>query len=451
VTKETEEDVLRVLAVQGEAARKARDGAICAGTTAESAIAKAEATLRARGIALPERSHTIAMPTLRVPELRPWEVLVAEAKLARQGDISFCDVLLPEENAEVKAKLDGWGAEFADLHRLTAYDYAVAGAAGVLAGLVDVFLVQVPKHPGFLGGEGSDGGWLSNLVKGGFGKILPQDKINALEKSYGVPYDVSRNGILGEAIKGFGPRTHRLHSLGHDPILGWIFGVWDILRGTLTAIGGDGRILIQQIPGMEPVQIGWDIFARIVDALKNVAGHMISDVATPAGLPPPLFALLQFLQFGDIKGRTIADLSRAMYRSGYDFRHFFAGGVCVALIEVIVRVAWFARELHDGKSLMEALPVGNKPRLQTGLFLAHATAAAVNAGKVAITNNPLSVSWAQWLAFFRYLLPQAHWVLAGQENARHQFVQGKIDENWRQIAEAFAADYRLLQPIGVIL
>jgi hypothetical protein len=376
--------------------------------------------------------------------LRSWDEIVAEARLARPGEVSFGDVLTPAEMAAVKAELDGWGAEFADLHRLTSYDYAVAGAAGILAGLVDVFLVQVPKHPGFLGGHASEGGWLSNLLKDGFGKILPQDKISALEDAYSVPYDVSRNGLLGEAIEGFGPRTHRLHSLGHDPILGWIVGVWDILMGTLTAIGGDGRVIIQQVPGAEPVQIGWDIFTKIIEALKTVAGHMASDVATPAGLPPPLFALLQFLQFGDIKGRTIADLSRAMYRSGYDFRHFLAGGVCVALIEVIVRVAWFARELYEGKDLVESLPLGHKPRLQTGLFLAHTAAAAINAGKVAITENPLSVSWAQWLAFFRYLLPQAHWMLIGRENARHQFVQGKLDDSWREIDEAFVANFRII-------
>ena len=43
------------------------------------------------------------------------------------------------------------GAEFYALHRLTGFDYAVAGVAGILAALADIFLVWVPNHPGFLG------------------------------------------------------------------------------------------------------------------------------------------------------------------------------------------------------------------------------------------------------------------------------------------------------------
>ena len=421
-----------------------------AGALADTAVAKAEAALRVRGIALPNRPPAAAaLEVTQSPGLRSWDEIAGEALLVRPGEVFFADILTPAEAAAIKTKLDGWGSEFADLHRLSFYDYSVAGAAGTLAGLADVFLVQVPKHPGFLGSQASAGGWLSNLVKDGFGNILPKDKISALEKNYPVPYDVSRNGILDDAINGFGPRTHRLHSLGHDPVLGWIVGIRDIFAGSLTAIGGDGRIIIQPTSGAEPAQIGWDIFAKIAEALRIVGGHMASDVATPAGLPPPLFAMLQFLQCGDVKGRTIADLSRAMYRSGYDFRHFLGGGVCVALIEVIVRVAWFARELHEGKDFMEALPVGNKPRLQTGLFLAHTAAALINAGKVSITGNPLSVNYAQWLAFSRYLLPQAHWMLVGKENACHRFAQSKIEDGWRELDEAFVAEFRMLGPEGI--
>jgi hypothetical protein len=109
----------------------------------------------------------------------------------------------------------------------------------------------------------------------------------------------------------------------------------------------------------------------------------VSDVATKAGLPPPLFGLLQFVQRGRIGDHSVADIARAMYRSGYDFRHFLAGGASVAIIEVFVRTAWTVRELSEGKKLTEALPVAS-PRLRSGLFLSHSVATAVNAGKVAI-------------------------------------------------------------------
>src|SRR5437764_3673689 len=157
---------------------------------------------------------------------------------------------------------------------------------------------------------------------------------------------------------------------------------------------------------------------------------MISDVSTAAGLPPPLFPLSQFFQFGDIGGHTIAEVARAMYGAGYDFRHFLAGGTCAALIEVIVRTSWTVREVAEGQTLAEALPVANNPRLRTSLLLAHAVAAAVNAGQVAITQNPLALNWAQWLALFRYLVPQVHWVLVEQRNKRDAFIRGKLGEDW---------------------
>jgi hypothetical protein len=54
-------------------------------------------------------------------------------------------------------------------------------------------------------------------------------------------------------------------------------------------------------------------------------------------------------------------------------------------------------------------------------------ATAVNAGKVAVTQNPLSINWAQWMAFFRYLIPQMHWLLIAREGARAAFVQEKLE------------------------
>ncbi len=158
---------------------------------------------------------------------------------------------------------------------------------------------------------------------------------------------------------------------------------------------------------------------------------------TKAGLPPPLFGLLQFFQQGGIGGHSVADVARAMYRSGYDFRHFLAGGVSVAIIEVFVRTAWTVRELSEGKTLLDALPVASR-RLQSGLFLSHTVATAINAGKVAITQNPLSVNWAQWLAFFRYSLPQMHWLLVGRESAQATFNQEKLDSSWRQLDDEMA-------------
>jgi hypothetical protein len=181
----------------------------------------------------------------------------------------------------------------------------------------------------------------------------------------------------------------------------------------------------------------------VIEAFVAVGGHMLSDVATPAGLPPPLFGLLQMINTGNIGGRTVGELARAMYASGYDFRHYLAGGVGVALIECIVRFAWMAGELAEGKSLNQSLPIGRKPRLQSSLLLAHSIAAGVNAGKVAITNNPLSINTAQWMALARYALPQIHWALVGKDAARSTYVDGQIDADFFALQSAMTETWRL--------
>ena len=243
---------------------------------------------------------------------------------------------------------------------------------------------RIPKHPGFLGGPAAEGGWLSNVVKESFGDLLPEGTIRNLERNFRVPFDPSTSQRLETRVEGLGPRTHRMASLGHDPILGWYFGVRDILAGGFTTIGSDGRLVIQSMPDWEPAEFGVGLFVKILEAFQLVAGHLLSDVATPAGLPPPLFGLLQFFQQGGIGKHSIADVARAMYRSGYDFRHFLAGGISVAIVEVFVRTAWTVRELSEGKKLIDALPVGGV-RLRSSLFLSHSVVTAINAGKVAVT------------------------------------------------------------------
>jgi hypothetical protein len=243
--------------------------------------------------------------------------------------------------------------------------------------------------------------------------------------------------------------------VGHDPILGWVFGVSDILAGQFTAVGKDGSVIIQPtVPGGDDAEeITVNIFAKVIDAFRTVGGHMLSDVATPAGLPPPLFVLSQFIQSGEIGGHNVADIARAMYRSNYDFRHFLAGGLCVGLAEVIVRLAWIVRELGEGKSLKEAMPDASKPRLRSGLLLAHSVGAAVNAGKIAITQNPLALNWAQWLALFRYLVPQMHWLLVEKQNKREVFIQKQLDASWAQFSSELSETWRLTfsdEPIAVL-
>lgn len=156
------------------------------------------------------------------------------------------------------------------------------------------------------------------------------------------------------------------------------------------------------------------------------------------GPAAPLFGLLQSLQEGGIGDYSVSGVARAIDRSGYDFRHFLAGGVTVSIIEVFVWTAWTLHELSEGKSLTNAMPTSTQ-RLQGTLFLSHAVATAMKAGRIAATQNPLSVNSRQWLMFFRYILPQALRRLAGRDEAKTAFVQEKLDAIWTRLDAGLSA------------
>lgn len=122
-----------------------------------------------------------------------------------------------------------------------------------------------------------------------------------------------------------------------------------------------------------------------------------------------------------------------MYRSGYDFQHFLGSSVPVLVIEAIVRIAYFAHGLSHGSDLTAAVPLASDPKLRTQLLIAHSVAATVSAGKVCITRNPMTVSWSQWLGFFRYLVPQLRWLLIERANQRARHVDVALERQWEEI------------------
>lgn len=288
-------------------------------------------------------------------------------------------------------------------------DFAVAGGAGLLAALVDVILVGLPRHGGFLGGKPSPGGSLSNAIRDGINQHFPKWHVRALERRGKVIFDAATSRGLDDVVKGMSPGTHRFQSLGHDPVLGWVFGVLDSLRGTLTAVGADGRLITQKVIPSDPSLLGLSLF----EAVERQFFHLLSDVSTSRGLPAPLMPLLQLVQVGSFgeKGYTVGELSRIMYREGYDFRHFLSMSVPTMLVEVLIRSGYFLRALSEGKPLADAVPLilpgqRGKRRLRRMLLVGHALASAGNAGKVAWTKNPLAVNYPQWVALARYATPE---------------------------------------------
>lgn len=274
---------------------------------------------------------------------------------------------------------------------LDALDVLAAGSVGVIGAILDVLLVAVPKDVKYLSRHHQAGSVLTKLFKAW---VVPSD--NALAARSKVPFDsVGRDS----KVRGMSPGNHRFMTPGHDPLLGLAVGVHDILRGGRTAIGKDG-LRFDEIPGASTSGL---TAAVIVELL-----HLLSDVATKAGLPAPLMTAAGLLRFGSFgeNQRTVAELARYMYLEGYDQRHFATTCTVPAAIRLLLEAYVHARRYADSgydeawcARARTNKTLSNHPSFEGMLFVADSVACAANAGKIALyQGNPSAFNYGQWLA-----------------------------------------------------
>lgn len=223
-------------------------------------------------------------------------------------------------------------------------------------------------------------------------KEVHENVLKRFEKHAKVPYDDVRH----PSVPGMRPKTHRSQSFGHDPILGVIFGIVDILGGTGTYIDKYGDIIKVYKGPTDPVSL--------TDAFLRVFFHLLSDVCTSAGIQPPFFTLLQLVKVKSPfvlgpSGEKVSwtDVARYMYVHGYDLRHFATMGLVPATVEMVIR-GWRLCEGYE----KEGDPELTKAKTASMLMMEHTMATSGSLIKTgAIYHmNPLALNWAQALWMF---------------------------------------------------
>lgn len=404
----------------------------------EERISASEKTLSNLGYPLPERNQFLSFQAdLVVPT---WEELSSEAIEQISTKIELEDLFSEDELRLNSLTIKELNKQYNEIHRLDELDILIAVSAGLLASAVDILLVGVPEKTSC----GLKAGSLSNYIRDAFDKKFPPDEIEKLANSKvsKVPFDAQDNRNTTINIGGLSAYYHRLLSLGHDPLLGFVFGVADILTGHMTTIDKTGKV-VSQVMECYADRTEMNIFSALVKQLS----HLKSDVTTSMGLPAPLMGLFNLLQFGSIGEyeQTIADIVQGMYFEGYDFIHFCSMSVSAIIIEVVVRIGYAVKRIKEGSNLKDAIPFDSnhteKPKLGTMLFAANAIAAAVNTGKIAFTKSPLSINYPQWIAFAKYSFQQARWILFTNPELRDQYIREAIafdlDEIYEQIDTIF--------------
>lgn len=376
-----------------------------------------------------------------------WEELCVEAEKHVGTNCELESIFTEEELRSNEMAIRQLNEEFNAVHRLDAFDISITALAGLVGAVVDILLVGIPtKTP-----EGLRGGPLANYVRDYFDKKFPKEEMQKLANSKvsKVPYDAQDNRHTTIQVEGLSAYYHRLLQLGHDPLLGFIFGVTDILTGKMTTIDKSGHIVSQVMENYAERKES-TIFAALAKQLT----HLKSDVTTSMGLPAPLMSLFNLLQFGSIgeEEQTIAEIVQGMYYEGYDFIHFCSMSIPAMLVEVIVRLGYAIKRIKEGHAIKDSIPLSlnreKHPKLATMLFIAHAGATAVNAGKVYFTQNPLAINYPQWIAFAKYSYSQLKWVLLKKPILRDAYVRGKVNEELEAILveanttfERFSKDY----------
>lgn len=147
-----------------------------------------------------------------------------------------------------------------------------------------------------------------------------------------VPYDAIRHSGVCFHGRNMHGGQHRVKTLGHDPILGWIFGVANIISDTITVCPeyelGEKKFRIPYIESYK-VDMGsnfcwqkqiatWNVFKnsfesigedkhRLYAALFAQGLHLASDKYTKLGLPVPFLSLID------------SDKAYEIYKDGYDY------------------------------------------------------------------------------------------------------------------------------------
>lgn len=321
------------------------------------------------------------------------------------------------------------------------WDIAAVGITVVAGALLDYFLVATPGAA--FKGEPQRGSPVTAWMKEQSKKVAPLSGTDDMqrnafqewaaglttkaEKWAKVPYDVVSPKL------DLTPNTHRIAAIGHDPVLGLVLGVKDILCRTCTFIDASG--VWRVIPGKAYADRG------VLGALATVVAHGLSDVFTPQGLPPPFLSALQAVKV--TSGFTLKEggdpvsapnLIRYMYSNGYDLRHFATMAIVPAVAELMVRTYHFVRTAGQDEELGRD-GIRGRLKLSQMLALTHGLLASGNVVKTALYGwNPTALNMAQFLALGKQMIS-----LVKLSSERNALIQEDLARGWEVLLEESSA------------
>lgn len=267
-------------------------------------------------------------------------------------------------------------------------DYIAAAACGVLAGLVDIFLVGSPADSALLPwtdaqvdkavmGFADLCGWSPRQGK----EHSVASAIGFLERTFPVNYDQPYAQKV-PGLSSMAAKNHHMKSLAHAPDLaGLFFSLLDQFTGTSTFLSEGQLITLRSESG--ELQ-GGSLLAKLFCGTANWFGHLMSDVAGSSGaakrgsgLVIPFYEFFQLCDFGSLPvgqyRNTVATVATKVFQEGYDARFGLTLAIPVALCDLSIRLLWVLRR-HFGKGVpwSDCVPDDSHKDLRLMLLLGHA-------------------------------------------------------------------------------
>jgi len=326
-----DKDLLKVFKMNQDEATEIETGFDSINQKADASISSSEALLKSLNVELPAKPKVEARRIFdEISQVPTYESLVAKANKKYTYDVGFQDILTQKEFQEALDRVDEIHEMFAKKTSIiNKVDLSFLAIATALQTTKAFLFPIVAKRLGY--GESVDASTrLSHddaSIKGEQRRANDEFK-NQHEKWHGrgywmniiyqtPPYDITKGSpAIGKNMEG---GYHRLHTLGHDPILGWIFGTTNILTDTITfedfqtnrvmrkpkmMITGEALSMFNLFK--ESYEMTKADYFNLPAAVFAQAQHLKSDEYTKLGLPVPIIETIN------------AEFASKLYKSGYD-------------------------------------------------------------------------------------------------------------------------------------
>lgn len=237
------------------------------------------------------------------------------------------------------------------------------------------------------------------------------------------PYDITRGSpIAGIQLHG---GEHRLYTLGHDPILGWLFGTMNILTDIITTSDFQSRRVQRNPMVILPGNVS--ITTMVQESRKMIAAdrlnlpaavfaqaqHLKSDEFTKAGLPVPILAAIN------------EQFASKLYKEHYDALCFSrdvkivgTSFIISVLIDMIIGLTHgIFRDENIPKDIYEV-------RTRKILLISSTIASSSTIIKTTITANPKDLDIGSLLNTVAHLFTDIRFIA----KIRKEFVESEISK-----------------------